>query len=457
MLRNAGLLYGLLSVMALGHSTLSGAQQEVKAEKPAVAAEAEKPNPSGDIDPDQALEKAVAVARAGDNKRALKMLDKLIKARPDYYPARRDFIVVAAWDNQCELAWQRFQALKAQTQYEDYVVQPLAECLRDMRRHEEAGKLLLKAAKNSPENQEIKSAQNDLNHELAVRLRPQLDSGIGYSQSEQGAHEWHFRTKYSQSLNPANRVYARYLLKRATDPSFETGNMDRIGVGLQSWLSNDDVVDLEVSTDVQRGEEQSGRIEYTHYLGRRWEFAANYSSFSEDVPLRAKAQNIEANSAGASAAFHTLDYRYEWFASVSRNHFSDTNTRRSVATGAGYAFELKPQREMRVLLDVYQSDNSLDGVIYYNPEHDSTVTLSVRGDWVLDTKYDRHVQRLTLYVANHEQRHYDSKVNYGAKYEIDLQISEQSAVSMSAQYGRASYDGNSEDEGSLEVGYSRKF
>ena len=451
MLRQAGLFYGLPIALALGLClSASAVQAEASAAKPANA----KTMPA---DPEQALEQAVEVARAGDNKRGLRLLDALIKAHPDFYPARRDFIVVAAWDNQCELAWQRFQALKSQAQYEDYLVQPLSECLRDMRRVEEAKALLKKAAAKNPDSEDIKFARQDLQQAMYWRNRPELSVNVGSSESDQGAREWHVQTRYSHPLSQATRVYARYLIKRATDPQFDTGNMYRAGIGVRTWLSDDDLLDVEASTDVKRGEEQGARLDYTHLLGRRWEFGATYSSYYEDVSLRAKAQGISANNAGLSTAFHTLDYRYEWSASVSRSHFSDTNTRNSASTAGSYAFELKPEREMRVLLDLYQADNNLTNVVYYNPEHDFTATLSLRTDWVLDTKYERHVQHFTVYVADHEQRHYDSLINYGAGYGFELQISKKSAVNLQANYGRASYDGNYEDEGSVELTYTRKF
>jgi len=454
MLRQAEVSVGLALVFALG---LNLACQETRAADVDVAATVAEKSGAATDDPEQLLQQAVATARAGDNKRALVMLDKLLKAHPDFYPARRDYIVVAAWDNQCEVAWQRFNLLKNEAQYEDYLVQPLAECLRDMRRHDEAQKLLAKASAASPDSEEIKNAQNDLKQELYWRMRPQLSVNVGISESEQGAREWHVGTRYGYSLSQANRVFARYLIKRATDPQFETGNMDRLGVGLQSWLSNDDLLEVEASGDVKRDNEQGARLDYSHWLGRRWQFGGNYASYSEDVPLRATAQSISANSAGLNASFHTLDYRYEWSASLSRSHFSDTNTRRSAATGVGYAFELKPQRESRVLLDLYQSDNTLSNVIYYNPEHEMTVILSLRTDLVLDSKFERHVHHITVYGGNHVQRHYDTQVNMGAKYEIDLEISKRSLLNLAAQYGRASYDGKNENEGSLEITFNRKF
>jgi len=457
MLRKAGVLNWLPITLAFGLSLTYHYSLAADDSGDKIDAAVKSQSKTLASDPEQALQRAVDVARAGDNKRALAMLDALLKTHPDYYPARRDYIVVAAWDNQCELAWQRFQALKGTAQYEDYLVQPLSECLRDMRRYDDAKALLQKAKAKDPENEGINNARQDLQQALYWRQRPQLDVSLGASKSEQGAREWHVGTRYSHPLSPANRVYLRYLAKRATDPQFETGNMDRIGLGLQSWLSNDDLLDVEASTDARRGEEQSGRLEYTHLLDRRWEFTANYSSFSEDVPLRAKAQGVSANSAGLSAAFHTLDYRYEWSASLSRSHFSDTNTRNSAATGFGYAFELKPERELRVLLDYYQSDNSLNNVVYYNPEQESTLTLSLRADLVLDTKYERHVHHITLYVGNHEQRSYEDRSNYGARYAIDLEVSKRSAFYFAAQYGSNSYDGNNEFEGSLELTFSRKF
>jgi len=466
MLRNAGVIISFAAGIGMGWSLLLGdvsaaeqnspsSVQAVDSAQSDAVKQARENKPT--LSPEQALDQAVAIARKGDNKRALVLLNQLIEAHPDFYPARRDFIVIASWDNQCELAWRRFQQLKSEAQYEDYLVSTLAECLRDMRRFDDARDLIDAAKKRNPDNEGIRNASSDLQEQLYWRNLPLLSVNIGGNNSDQGGHEWHLETRYSHPLSSANRVYARYLLKRATDPQFETGNMNRVGAGLQSWLSDDDMIDAELSTDVKKGQQQGARLAYNHLLGRRWQFGAEYANYYEDLSLRATAKDISANNAGLSAEFHSLDYRYEWSASASRSRFTDGNLRRSAQTGVGYAFMLKPQREYRVLLDLYQANNSLAGTDYYNPEHDFSATLSLRADLVLDSDFERHAHNLTLYVGQHDQRHYDNQINFGARYGIDLQMTRQSGVNFAAEYGRASYDGNQEYEGSLDITFSRKF
>lgn len=412
---------------------------------------------SADQIAEQRLEQAVALARAGDFKAGLKKLALLIRDYPDYFPAKRDFIVVATWDKQCELAWDRFQAWKSGTEYEDYLAQPLSECLQDMRMYTESMVMLLNAYRRHPENKEIGEAIKTLKPIIFWQSRPELSVSLGSSESEKGAREWHFQTRYSHPLSRGNRVYARYLLKRATDPDFETANLNRVGLGWLSWLDKDDLLDIELTTDVKRGQEQGARFHFTRFQGRQWEFGLGYSSFFEDVPLRAKAQSIEANSANASAYYHSLDYKYECSAGAERNRFSDTNERRSYSGACGYAYELKPQREQRVLLELYQSDNTLDNVVYYNPEHDATVTLGWRADFVLDSKYHRHVQRVGFSVADHQQRNFQKRYNVAASYDIELEFARDNSFSLSARYGRYSYDGESENEGSINLAWLRKF
>ena len=93
---------------------------------------------------------AVKKARNGDVRGGLQALDSLISEYPEFYPAKRDYVIIATWAEDCEAALQAFDRIKAESPLEGYLVEPVAECLRDRRLLDEALLLLETAVSKNP-------------------------------------------------------------------------------------------------------------------------------------------------------------------------------------------------------------------------------------------------------------------------------------------------------------------
>lgn len=367
-----------------------------------------------------AHKRGVETAREGKTQDGLKILSDLLAKNPDYYPARRDYMIILTWANDCDAAFEQYQLIKDRPDLEPYVYPPIAECYRKFRDIDQAQALLNTAQEKHPDNEDIKGAQKALQAHIDYESRPALDFSANYSESEKDSYEWSVDLRYTHEITNNTRGYVRSLTVRPHDPEFDTANIDRLGLGVLHWFNHQWFSELEVSQETD-GSNNGGHVLVEHYPNSLWSLTAKYASYAEDVPLRGKAQGLEAESAQISAFHHTPDYRWEWYGSYSQYDFSDDNDRRAYNVSAGYAFEMKSYREQRVILDLFASDNSLqDGDIlvpgatpldditasipYYNPVKDSTVTLIHRTYFVYEkTKFERHMDTLSLSVGSYKQ------------------------------------------------------
>lgn len=405
---------------------------------------------------EQAHEKAVAMARAGHHAEALQHLAVLMAQHPDFYPAKRDYVIVAAWSGDCDLALQSFATFAQQSDLEDYLVQPVSECMAEMRLLRPARDLLAEALKKHPDNEDIRSALKQVDDEIRWQARPDFFMRMAANDSDAGTREWQLETRYSQELAPNYRAYLRFLGARADDSRFDTGDLNRLGLGLLTWLNSRTLMDLEASEEISEGNQSGARVQLNHYRGNLWQFGLGYASFAEDVPLRAKATGVRANRAAASANYHSIDYRWEWGGNYTRYHFNDSNIRKALGTSLGYAFELAPNREQRVIGEWYGSRNTLPNTLYYNPVRDSNLTLSYKIDLVADnSRFKRRVDHITLFAGLYDQSGQEQKTPAGVRYELDLDISKRSQLGFSAEYAEHFYDGRGERESNFTLAYRR--
>ena len=113
-----------------------------------------------------------------------------------------------------------------------------------------------------------------------------------------------------------------------------------------------------------------------------------HTSFAEDLPLRARAADIDGQRTDAGAEFNSLDHVWYGRVSVNGYEFSDTNERRSLFAALGYAFEMLPYREQRVYVEWYQSRNTIDGRSL-QPAARPKPGLVHRTDFICESPYQR--------------------------------------------------------------------
>ncbi len=404
---------------------------------------------------------AVKRARAGGHDAALSVLGVLEQHEPENYALRHDIIVIHTWKGECRAALERYERLRARPAPEPYFAIAVADCLLADERPKEAVALLQDALAFTPGDPPLQHAL-----QKAQAEQPLADRDHGYREvvfelssddSDQGLREWRSHLELSTHVAPETRVYARYLLAHSDDKALSAGNLDRAGAGLRYGFSQRWRGDVEVSGDTQRNG-QSGVAARVFYEPREsWRSNLGYTNFAEDLPLRARVAGVEATRWDGVADYHSLDYVWSGRVSANAYDFSDTNRRESMYATLGYAYEMLPYREQRVYVEGYRSTNTLDSAPYFNPRHDRSLGVVQRTDFVHESRYKRHVDRLYLAVSVYDQEDFGTHGKWSMKYEQDYDFDEFSALVWEVTYAHNVYDGAAENETRMALRYLRRF
>jgi len=387
---------------------------------------------------------AVDLAHQDQHDAALAILAKLMSAHPDNYPLRRDYVVVAAWKGDCDEAIKQYQPIKSRPNKESYLVTAIAECMSNLRYTDEALSLVSNSLKNNPGDEDLKSSYQTLQHKIEMDKRSKIEASIGTNQSDAGIRETTASVRYSQYLAPSTRWFVRYFQANAHDKDFDTGDLNRVGAGIMYWINPKWYFEQEFSAEIVDNDRHGSTSTLIFYPNSLWQIRGQYATFAEDISLRANALDIYADHFLLGANFHTISYRWEWSGQYDSYHFSDDNDRESLYTSAGYAYELTPKREQRIILELSHSNNSLDNVVYFNPSSDTSITVTHRTSFVYDSKYDRHVDHLSFFAGQYDQQHYGSDPIYGIRYEQEYDFDEYRSFSWGAEYASRVYDGQRE-------------
>lgn len=406
---------------------------------------------------------AVQRARTGDYDTGLGVLTELLPRVSDQYALRRDITLITMWTSDCEGALGWFDPIRNDPRHEPYLVVPVCDCLLERNRTTEALALAEAALARRPDDATLAHAHAKA--EIALRVdeglvddRPVLEAALLTDEADRGPREWLLRVEASEIIARRVRFYVRYLRSRsAGDPAFDAGEMNRGGVGVRWRPSARWEVAQEFSRDLGRTGLGASHtmLEYRPY--DTWRFGAAHHTYAEDIALTARAGGVEANRTAANAEYNSLDYVWHWRASANRYDFSDTNRRTSFYTALGYAYEMLPEREQRIYGEAYTSSNTFANAVYFNPSEDRSLGLVHRTDFVFDSPFQRHVDRLYLTVASYWQEGFGAKPKWGVKYEQDYEFDSASALVGAVAYESNVYDGEREGEWRLEVYYRRRF
>jgi hypothetical protein len=405
---------------------------------------------------------AVAQARAGDPATGVAVLKSLLRDPPEIYPLQRDLVLITIWQGDCEAALREYEPLRGRSSYESYFALPVSECLMSQHRPREALTLLRAAEPATEDEAALRRAMTRA--ELMLRLDLGLDEtttytvfGLASDSSDQGLREWVGDVEAGTGVSAKTQLYARYLVTRSSDPEFSAGNQDRAAIGVRYRVNERWRFEQEFGTDLHHGSRgaSSSRVEWQPR--DTWRLHASYTTYAEDIPLRARAADTEATRVEVSGEYHSIDYRWEGRAAAADYDFSDSNVRHSYFANAGYAYELMPDREQRAFVEWYRSMNSYDGAAYFNPKQDEYIGLLHRTDFVFESRYKRHIDHLVVSVGRYNQDGFGVHARWGVRYEQDYDFDQDSAFVAGLGCFRNVYDGVHEYETRFELRYRRRF
>ena len=402
--------------------------------------------------------RAVALAHKDEHEKSLALLRKLLKTNPTHYPTLRDYVIISTWNNDCDEALKYYKKIAKYPDQESYLIIPVSECMTEAGQLEQAKKLLISGLKKSPKDKDLNDALNEIQDEIDELNQGILNVDLENNNPDGSNIEWRFQTKYTQPLTQAFAVYARYFFAHSSDEEFPTKDMNRLGIGAVIGLHQTLSLDQEFSTDIKDSNNYGSTTRLNYDPDELWNMNLGYTTYWEDLSLRAVFQEVKAKGWNYNVYFHTQDYRWDWFAALGDYQFTDDNHRSSVYTNGGYAFELTPKREQRVILELDVGKNSvIPAAAYYNPERSSTIALAYKLDMVLDTKYRRHVDTLYVTAGVYDQKDYDSDWVASVYYQQDYDFNKTTFFKWHLGVGSKVYDGERESNLLAKLNFEKRF
>ena len=257
---------------------------------------------------------------------------------------------------------------------------------------------------------------------------------------------------------PLHYNYRPFILGRLASAKFPEGNVSyrRYGAGLEYRRR-----DLELTGEVTTGPGDYDKTGLGARLGWMpddyWRFDLAADSYSNDIPLRARLNDIDGWSVSLNGGYRFHESRrIDLF--LQRIDFSDDNLR----TGGSLTYMERlvtgPRYKLDGLIELSASQNTRDDAPYFNPSHDSYQGISVINEWLTSRRYTHAFrQRVTLGIGNYNQSGFGSDSTWYARYEHDWELGDQVNLLYGIARSRHIYDGDDELRTQIDMSLAWKF
>jgi hypothetical protein len=367
--------------------------------------------------------------------------------------ARQGEAMAHLWQGWPGEALLRLDAIRARNEY--YVPAQIGRvsALLNLERNREARDEAEKLAALYTDN---KHAQNAL-RATDIRYMREVAANLSVSDSDRGTREWLFRADAGDQVGDNTRLYGRWTRSSTREQQYKAGELNRVGLGVYHYFNPTLRLTQELSTDVS-GDRNLGS--FTSVMLRPndyWRFDLGYSSYAEDIPLRARAQNIEADQAQFGISYNGGQV-WQWRAGLSRSEFSDTNERTALLTSLDWNYSPGPFFRHHLIPEIYGSKNTLAGAPYFNPLRDRSLAITHMTEWLvsLSPTY-RHLDRLFVTIGSYDQEGFDVMTRWGVRYEQDYNWNDTISLLWNFGYYRNIYDGNPEMEPRFLLALRKRF
>ena len=241
-----------------------------------------------------------------------------------------------------------------------------------------------------------------------------------------------------------------------TEFTEDNGNLHRIGLGAE-YNDHNFYLSGEVNGSVRDDADVGVTINGIWKLDDHWRLFGDVQTYSRHVPLRAINAGVDGESIGAGFQYRWNESRY-LRASASYTDFSDGNERSSFFVIHEHDIYQSAHHQFYLSEEFYASHNTLDNVIYYNPENDYSFRLSAKYHGVIWREFDDSLtHRFVIGVGNYKQ---DGESNAGI-WDIEYQHKWAVDSSLEVTYGylhrRRTYDGEAESYNAITGSLNWRF
>ena len=304
-------------------------------------------------------------------------------------------------------------------------------------------------------NPEDKHVQQ-LVRQLEVEEMRELVTDVAVTRENGGADDTRAQMTIWQPLGYYTRLYGMLFWQKTWEDS-ESSYFRRAGVGINHIFNKCWELKQQFSTDYDGGGNFGSLTQINFHPDDYWNFNLSYDSFTTDVPMRARAYDIESKKFEGGVTFRESEWR-SCRLSVSHLRFSDDNDRGQALLGYEQGLLVRNDWKMRVFLDLYTSRNSREDAPYFNPESDFSLSTTHTTEQTVWHIYDRaFVHRLYLTVGAYKQQGFSNEMIGAVRYEQEHDFSDTQALLFGGILARNAYDGDPMNSCNLYLTYRCKF
>jgi len=319
----------------------------------------------------------------------------------------------------------------------------LSDVLYTLKQKVAAHEILSASANHYPNNFTVARLQRD----FQVQEMRDFNAGFKYENSRDGAIDKVFHIGFQQPLSLYTNLLFNEDIRRSSQHQLQA-SFDRFGIGIEHDFNSDWYVKAQVSGDHGTHGDMAVLSEIRWTPDDYWSFDTFYHSYDSDIDIRARVFNIYADQLGANVRYRWSDWRDIAF-QVTRSGFSDGNTRLEGTVNYGQNLYAEGDWLAHVNAEVYFSSNSLLNRPYFNPEHSTSASATLRVNnhlWHRSARmsgwyYRSFLHYIELTLGRTWQAAFHSGSISRVVYGQDIDFSDTQSLQWRIQWGRQPYDG----------------
>ena len=288
-------------------------------------------------------------------------------------------------------------------------------------------------------------------------LQTEADKGLYSDNPVSGSHDLTISTRlYTPPIATHYRVFAGYQSEQSRFDEGK-GNAQTPLLGVE-WRGRDNHLEGELNHQTGKVPSRTGfRLYGWHDFDDHWRLSARAARFDTDAPLRARRNNVTANSAGVALRWYQNERR-EYQFSLQPSKFSDGNQRIEFQLSGKERVWTSPRFSLDFTPEISGSRNSKQDVAYYSPHADLAVLPGLTLNHQIYQHYDTEwTQEVVAGSGVYQEDHYGRGAMFRVGYGQRVQWNQRFETGAMLTWGRQPWDGQYENTLSAQLDMTLRF
>lgn len=375
---------------------------------------------------------------------AQEYLDQMMQKAPSNTNFRTAMAHLHLWRGWPRLALEDFRIIRTLNPELNTANNGYCLALREMGHEQEAEELLEELRAKYPKNKPLQRTER----EFEIEEKRTLIVDVASTVENPGSDENLISVYLDQPINHDAKVYTNVIYR-------DTENGDEGDVLKRMYLGGilEDGVNWRLSGAVSSdygdlGDDFGFLAEAALSPNDHLTLSSSYETEIYDIPLRSRAEGIDADELRASLRYRQSESFTATLAGAFRS-YSDDNDNLSFSLRTDSALTTRAYWKTRLGTEVYAATNSDSDVAYFSPDYLYSVYLIPMVEHIWYQRYQTRIgHRLYAGYGWQKQKEYDAAGLWQLRYEQDYRLTDTFGFLMGVSYALKNYDGdNNKDVG----------